>query len=85
MVSICITMIGKLAQLNYSLFNHALVFLEVGIRFQNALYEPNEGSSPLQVCVVLTGEIGSSISVTLISTDITATRKISIASYGTSD
>lgn len=61
------------------------MFLEVDIQFQDVFYEANEGSSPLQVCVVRTGEIASSISVTLTSTNITATRKSSIVSYGAID
>ena len=45
------------------------------IQLQNAFYDVNEGNSPLEVCVILTGEIETDITVTLTTSNITATRK----------
>ena len=50
--------------------------LVVGIQFANDFYEVDEGNPLLEVCIILTGEISTSISVTLTSTTLTATRKI---------
>ena len=54
---------------------YAYLLSEVQIQLQNAFYDVNEGNSPLEVCVILTGEIETDIIVTLTTTNITATRK----------
>ena len=51
-------------------------FIEVQVQFQSAIYHVDEGSPILEVCTFLDGEIEGQITVTLISSNITATCKL---------
>ena len=54
------------------------VILEVQIRLEETSYQVSEGNLLQEVCVVLIGEVDTSIEVTLTTSDITATCKSAI-------